>query len=405
VTEIAAAPAPRWWALFAVPDYRRLWTVGLVLFVVRWIEMLAFGVIAYERTGSAFLVAMLTMLRLLPMGLFGAFIGAAAERTERRTVLLLTVLAGIASSAALAALALTGILAVWHLAVGAFVNGIGWAADNPGRRVMIGEVAGGANMRTAMSLDVGANTASRMLGPPLGGVLLASTGIGGAFILCVALQLLAVPAVFALRVRNQAHIGPGGHVLARIAEGLAMVRRDARLRGILVVTLCYNLFGWPCTSMVPVIGHDSLQLGPRGVGLLASMDGLGAFFGAIAVGLLVPPRRYARAYVWGCAAYFAALPVFALVPDAGVAGAALLVTGLGGAAFSIMQATLVYLAAPVDMRSRILGVLSVCIGTGPIGFFALGALAEQIGAPYATATAGCTGLLALAATHRSWRTI
>jgi hypothetical protein len=57
------------------------------------------------------------------------------------------------------------------------------------------------------------------------------------------------------------------------------------------------------------------------------------------------------------------------------------------------------------MRSRILGVLSVCIGTGPIGFFALGALAEQIGAPYATATAGCTGLLALAATHRSWRTI
>jgi len=99
------------------------------------------------------------------------------------------------------------------------------------------------------------------------------------------------------------------------------------------------------------------------------------------------------------------LSVFGLVPVPLIAGGALLFTGLGGAGFSIMQATLVYLAAPPEMRSRILGVLSVCIGTGPIGFVWLGWLADLIGAPNATAVTGAAGLLALALTWRLWRTI
>jgi MFS family permease len=99
------------------------------------------------------------------------------------------------------------------------------------------------------------------------------------------------------------------------------------------------------------------------------------------------------------------LVVFALVPIPMIAGSALLFTGLGGAGFSIMQATLVYLSSPPEMRSRMLGVLSVCIGIGPVGFVALGWLADAIGAPWATATAGLTGLLMLALTRPLWRAI
>ena len=88
-----------------------------------------------------------------------------------------------------------------------------------------------------------------------------------------------------------------------------------------------------------------------------------------------------------------------------IAGAALLLTGLGGAGFATTQATLVYLAAPPEMRSRILGVLTVCIGTGPIGFLWLGWLADRIGSHDATAVTGVLGLLALAATWRWWKEI
>ena len=97
------------------------------------------------------------------------------------------------------------------------------------------------------------------------------------------------------------------------------------------------------------------------------------------------------------------LIVFALVPNVPIAGTALLLTGVSNAGFSVMQATLIYLAAPAEMRSRMYGVLSVCIGSGPIGFLALGVLADLIGASTATALSGVVGLCALAATWPWWR--
>src|SRR5215470_15771940 len=91
-------------------DFWRLWYVGLVLSTVRWLEMVVVGVVAYERTGSAFVVAAITMLRLLPMGLFGALLGAVVERLDRR--LALAVLVGLmaTTSAALCLVASLGAL-------------------------------------------------------------------------------------------------------------------------------------------------------------------------------------------------------------------------------------------------------------------------------------------------------
>jgi MFS family permease len=388
----------------SVPDFWRLWFVGLVVFTVRWLETVAVGVVVYQRTGSAFQVAMMTMLRLLPMGLFGVFLGALAERFDRRLTLIGVVVLMGATSATLALLAWTGRLEIWHLALASFVNGCGWATDNPVRRVMMGEVVGREHLGTAMSLDVGANNASRMVGPSVGGFLLAGIGIEGAFSLSVLMYLGAIAAAVKLRSRMPSAAGSSA-VLARISEGLTIVRGDKRLIGTLTVTIIYNVFAWPFTSMIPVIGRDRLLLGPEGVGILASLDGIGAFVGALVLAVWLTPRWYARAYVGGVVVYMIMLIVFAVVTMPAVAGAALLLTGIGGAGFSTMQATLVYLAAPAEMRSRILGVLSVCIGTGPIGFVWLGWLADRIGAHNATAATGVVGLVALAATWRLWRAI
>jgi predicted MFS family arabinose efflux permease len=163
------------------------------------------------------------------------------------------------------------------------------------------------------------------------------------------------------------------------------------------------VFGWPFTSMIPVIGQDSLQLSPQGIGILASMDGVGAFCGAIVIALIAKPVLYGRLYIGGVVVYLVMLIVVALIPEPLSAGAALLVTGLSGASFSIMQATLVYLAAPPEMRSRIYGVLSVCIGLGPLGFLHLGMLANWIGAPRAILITGVEGLVVLVLTRSLWR--
>jgi MFS family permease len=390
--------------LAGCPDFWRLWSVGLVVFTVRWLETVAVGVFVYQHSQSAFLVAVMTMLRLLPMGLFGAFIGAWAEKIERRITIIAVVTLMLTTSTSLVLLAYSGHLAIWHLAAASFLNGLGWATDNPVRRVMIGDVVGGSQMSTAMSLDVGANNASRMVGPTIGGLLLASVGIGGVFILSVTLYAFALYAAFQVSYRNTVLIG-SAPVLARIAEGLRLVRSDRRLIGTLVVTVIYNVFGWPFTSMIPVIGQIRLGLGAQGIGILASMDGIGAFCGALLLTLFLRPAWYARAYLGGVVIYLVMLIVFALVPSPGVAGSALLLTGLGGAGFSTMQATLVYLAAPPEMRSRILGVLSMCIGTGPIGFVALGLLADAIGPQWAITVSASVGLVCLVLTRPLWRHI
>ena len=390
--------------MIGAPDFWRLWYVGLITATVRWVETIAVGIVVYQRTDSAFLVSMMTMLRLLPMGLFGVFLGALAERFDRGRTLFIVVLLMSGTSAILAILDQTGQLEIWHLALASFINGCGWSTDNPVRRVMMGEIVGRERMGTAMSLDVGAGNATRMIGPALGGFLLAWTGIQGAFILSVLMYCTAFWAVLAVRSRIPRTVGSGA-VLAQIAEGLALVRTDKRLIGVLVVTVVYNIFAWPFTSMIPVIGRDRLHLGPEGVGLLASMDGIGAFVGALLLALWLTPRWYGRTYLGGVICYLIMVVVFALVQSPALAGTALLLTGLSGAGFATMQATLVYLASPPEMRSRILGVLTVCIGTGPIGFLWLGWLADRIGSHNATAVTGILGLLALAATWRWWKDI
>lgn len=398
----AAAPSPR---LFREPDFLRLWGVGLIVFLVRWLEMLAVSLFIYERTGSAFLVTMMGMLRILPMGLFGAFLGALAERVEQRTALLAIVLVSLVTSVILALLARAGMLEIWHLATASAINGIAWAADNPVRRMMIGQVVGAARIGQAMSADVGSNNASRMLGPTLSGIIFATVGVSGAFVVSVALYGVALYAALTLRYRSGVQPATGQGVLERIGQGLAVVRADARLKGTLIVTVIFNIFGWPFTSLVPVVGQEHWRLSPEAIGVLSSMDGVGAFAGALAMAAWARPAIYRHCYAGGVALYLLMLTLFALSPSPVLAGAALFLTGFGQAGFSVMQATLIYLLAPAEMRSRVLGLLSVCIGIGPIGFVHVGLLADVIGAHWACVMTGVEGLLALLLTRRFWRRI
>jgi MFS family permease len=391
--------------LYRIPDFRRLWTIGLVLFAVRWLEMLVVGVFVYQHTGSAFQVAMMTLLRMAPMVLFGPVIGALAERLERRKAQIFFGVLTLANAVAMATLAFAGTLQVWHLATASFVNGIAWAADNPVRRVMIGEVVGAERMSAAMAVDVGANNASQMLGPTIGGLVLAHLGIAGAFSISVTCYTLALISACRLRHRNVAAPSTGSGMLTRLVEGLVMTGHDRRLIGILIVTVIYNIFGWPMTSMIPVIGQDSLHLAASGIGVLASMTGVGAFVGAIAIAIWARPPHFTRLYIGAVLSYLALIIVFSMTPAPIAAGGALLATGLANSGFSVMQATLIYLAAPVEMRSRLYGVLSLCIGSGLIGFFHIGLMAELIGAPWATTASGLEGLLAMGLTWRWWRVL
>jgi MFS family permease len=402
---LSAAPTSAKSWLFDLPDFRRLWLIGLIVFAVRWLEMLVVGIFVYQRTGSAFQVALMTLLRMAPMVIFGPLIGAYVERIERRHAQVFVSLSMLTTAVVVAALAYAGSLQVWHLALASFCNGIAWAADNPVRRVMIGEAVGPERMGAAMAIDVGANNASRMLGPTVGGLVLSSFGVAGAFSISVVCYALALVAALRLQHRNNVAPVASGPMFSHVIEGLMMAQRDRRLVAILTITVIYNIFGWPFTSMIPVIGQSSLHLGAGGIGILASMDGIGAFLSATAIAFCARPRHFTRLYVGAVLGYLVLMMGVAQAPTPFLAGTALLSTGLANSGFSVMQATLIYLVAPAEMRSRLYGVLSLCIGSGLIGFINIGVMAELIGAPAATTLSGIEGLLAMALTWRWWRGI
>lgn len=389
-------------SLLNLPDFRLLWTIGLTVTIGRWLEMLVIGILVWRESESALLVAVMTLLRMLPMGLFGAFAGVLADRVQRRDALIAVQLIQAVGALGLAALALAGTLEIWQIAVASFVNGLSWAADNPVRRMMIGEVVGGARMGRAMSLEVMGNNASRILGPALGGALLAGAGIAAPFIAAAMLYLLGTALSLRVAHRSTAVRAPGSSVLRQSFESFGEVLRARGMKSIMAVTVVFNIFAWPCASMVPVIAEKQLGLGASATGILASMDGLGALIGAALIGAWAPQAWYPRLYVGGTALYLIMLVVFAMAPTAVPAGLALMAMGLGSACFAVTQATLVYLAAPGEMRSRALGVLSFCIGAGLLGFLHVGLMSAWLGAPLAITVIGLEGLLALLLVRRLW---
>ena len=135
------------------------------------------------------------------------------------------------------------------------------------------------------------------------------------------------------------------------------------------------------------------------------MEGLGAFVGALVIAVHARPGQFLRIYVGGVILYLGIIGYLSLL--AFVAGGpyhsfigcalALAVSGVGSACFAAMQGTLTYLAAPVEYRSRVLGMLTLCIGTGPLGFLNVGLMAEQFGVAAALAIISAEGFIALLA--------
>lgn len=372
--------------------------LGILVGLVRWAEILAFAVFTYELTHSEFWVASLMMLRMLPLALFGLPLGALAARVSRRRVMLaMHALVGFVGLALLL-LSVWGQVQVWHLAVCSFLSGMLWASDMPLRRGLMGDIAGPERMAQAMSMDAVATSVCRLMGPGLGGLLLAQGGLPAVFLCSVLLYLPALLALFGLREPRSALSTAGQSLLGVLAGGWQAARESPRLRAALWLTIVFNLFAWPVMSMVPVIGQDRLQLDPQGVGLLASLDGVGAVLGSVLLSFGFVRVRHGRLYLGAILSFLVLQMLLAWSSELLLTAAALLVLGAAQTGFGVMQSTLVYTTAPDHLRAQAMGLMTMCIGASPLGFLAVGALAQRLGAPTATLVCAVCGLLAVTLT-------
>jgi MFS family permease len=369
--------------LLATPGYARLWLVGAVGNAMRWLELLVAGIFTYDATHSAFLVAVVVVARSLPMLFLGPIAGVIGEALSRKRLLIAQLLVNATVSAALAALALSGQIRVWHLALGGAVSGIAWAGELAVRRRMIGEVVAPDRIAAAVALDSLTNSVARVLGPLCGGAVFESLGLGGAYLLSTALYLGAGLAVIGLDFRQEPRRLRFGHIAREIAEGIAIARAIPAIRAVVLVSITMNAFGFCYSALIAPIGLDVYRVSPVLVGALAAAEPLGAIVIGVALSAGWLHLDGSRALLQGSFLFLGGVMAMALAPWYGLAFVLLLIGGLGTAAFSNMQTSLILIEAPPAMRSRVMGIVTMCIGTGPIGVLLIGALSEEIGPPAA----------------------
>ena len=370
---------------------------------MRWLQLLALSVYTLEITGSAFLVSLIPLLFMAPMALTGPLWGAVADRVNRKFLFMATTAFIGGVSALMVFFAQLGALSFAHVALASLLAGVFWATDMSVRRRLIGDLSGGS-VAAAMSLDAATGNATRMLGPLLGGLTLQFMGVEGVFLFSAVVYGAVL--VLSLGARSPANDGAAASpasFVQDLAGGVRLVAGDAWLKLVLCVTVVFNMFGFAFTSMIPVVGARQLALDPFWVGVLSSLEGFGAFLGALLVAVIARPEIHFHIYFRGVAVYLLLIGCLSLVamnvPSLPIpffiVGAILVGVGVAGACFSAMQSTLTYLASPPAYRSRVLGVLTLCIGTAPLGFFCIGWIAEEWSAPTALAATAIAGLAAL----------
>ena len=379
--------------MLATPAVRHLWLAGVGAGIMRWLEILAFGLYALALTGSPLVVSLMSFVRFLPLLLLGAPAGVVAERFDRRQLLVTAFLlmAAIEMLAGLAAL--LGLLELGHVLALAFLGGVFWCFEIPVRRTFLAEAGGPDRVAVTMGLEMVTTHLTRLAGPAIGGGLVATAGMPGVLLLGGTLYLASAVLLFRVPRARPAASGPRQHLWTALARGFEVVRTEPRLLAIAVLTIVFNLFGLPYLGLLPVLAAERLGLGPFGTGMIAAGEGLGAVTATLLILRWARPRWFEPIFGLGCIVFFAGVLALALMPTASAAFLALLAAGFGMSGFSAMQATLPRAIAPAAMRIRVTSVIMVTIGSAPFGFLLAGALGDWLGGGPGIAVLGAAGLL------------
>ena len=382
-------------ALLAAPSFLRLWAIGGCVNTMRWFELLSAALFTLDVTGSGLDVAIVSSARTMPMLLLGAISGVLSESVNRKHVLLTGQIMACLSSGSIAVLAWMHMVRPWHLGVAAAVTGIVWSTEMATRRRMVGECVDAPLVSRALALDTMSNSFTRLIGPVAAGAIYQAVGISGSYTASTAMFALAAFLVSGLSYHQETRRLRLTQVPRDLAEGISYAKGNVTIAGVLVVTIAMNLLGFPYSALVAPIGKMVFQVSPTLVGVLAASESFGAFVGGIWLTSGGPNLSGRTLMVGGSILFLCCVILMPLMPFFPLACLILAVGGFGSSAFANMQTSLIVLHTPSHIRSRLMGLLTVCIGMGPLGILLFGAMADVFGPMLAIDLVASVGLVSV----------
>lgn len=361
-------------------NYRIFFTGQFISFVGTWMQGTAQSWLVYELTRSAVWLGLVSFLGTLPLSLFALVGGSVADRVNRRRLILATYTTTMLIAALFAALIWLHAIEIHLVALLVFLSGLVNAFDIPARQALLVDLVGKEDLASGIALNSAMFNAARLLGPALGGLVVA--GFGTAWCMMAnALSFLA--GIFALliirmhtRGDDEAHLP----LWRSLQEGATYVRSSPLVWGLLALVAVATIFGWSFTVLLPVFADEVLGGGAIQLGRLLSASGLGALAGAVftaTIGRRFWPRKI---LLTGLGIFALAAIGFALSRNVLLSLATLAFMGFGLILFNVNSNSALQRRVPDHLRGRVVGFYVLCFGgLMPVGSLQIGFIAEKLG--------------------------
>jgi MFS family permease len=385
-------------------DFRLFWTGQSVSSVGSWMQSVGLSWLVLELTNSPFRLGLVSALQFGPVLLFSAVAGVVVDRTPKRRLILSTQIALMLPALALAVLAWTGWVRYWHVATLAGLIGVVNALDMPSRQSFLVEMVGREDLLNAIALNSATFNAARVIGPALGGLIIARYGTAIAFLLN-ALSFGAVVATLTLvRSGGEARPRRGTTIREELLDGVRYATRTPLVALILGLVFAVSTFAMNHGVLVPLFAREVLHEGVHEFGLLMASLGAGAVTGAVALAVLAYGRPTLASVVIPGLGVAVGILGLAFVRHFALAAVVLFGVGAMQIVFQNGCNTIVQMTVPDELRGRVMGVyMMVFAGATPVGASLIGSVAEGVGVPAACIVGGGLALLGVLVQLARWR--
>ncbi|HET7233429.1 MAG TPA: MFS transporter [Longimicrobium sp.] len=399
---ISAAPepepagGPRMLRALSSRNYRLYFSGQGVSLVGTWMTRIATSWLVYRLTGSSLLLGVVSFAGQIPTFVLAPFAGVLVDRVNRHKMLVWTQVLAMLQSFAMAILALLHIITVPQVIGLSLFQGLVNAFDMPSRQAFLVEMVDRReDLGNAIALNSSLVNGARLLGPSIGGVLIAAVGEGWCFFIDGVSYLAVIASLLMMRVPKAQAPANRGRGLHALREGWRYVTRFSPVRSILLLLALVSLMGMPYTVLMPAVVGKVLHGGPALLGVMMAASGVGALCGALYLAQRTTVLGLGRVIVSMAALFGAGLVAFSFSRVAWLSAACLVLVGFGMMVQMASSNTIIQTVVSDEMRGRVMSFYSMAfMGMAPFGGLMAGALAHRIGPEKTVAVSGAACMVA-----------
>ena len=365
-----------------------------------WIDKVAQAWLVLALTHSAFAVGLLAACQFVPFSVLGLMAGVIVDRLDTWRTVVVTQAIRMVLAATLAGIVLGGVVQVWMVYTLAVLTGIVLVLDAPSRQQLTFKMVGRDELPNAVALNSSLFNAARIVGPGIGGLLIAAFGVGPAFAINAASFVAVLGGLLLMDTSKLVAFAPREHLptlFASLREGISYARESPHVRLVLTMLVAISTIAMNFNVLLPVLAGRTLDSGPGVFGLIAACFGAGALVGGLLSAAL--SRASWKAIVAGAGGLGLAELVLAPQHSLGPAVVLLFIAGVCFTLYTANSNAVLQLRAPDHLRGRVIGFYYFAFnGLAPLGGILTGWLAATGGTELAFAVAGAvTAVVAIAA--------